>query len=351
MASDMTSADGTASAPPPPVTQRRARTAWLVVKVGIVAAALVHPIASALGRQLWIADLISHFQAPAFVATVLACVMMIVARRRWLALALAVLALTQVFPLMRFSGSNPVLPDPASRERLRILMANVLFENESYDGLLRLIEKEDPDIVALVEYTTSWQTGLASVRLKYPYRREYPARADGLALWFRERPLAIDPPELLVQDRHPVMNARFEFAGRERRLWLVHPTSPLNVRLWESGHAEMDAIARRIARDPGSLIVIGDMNSTEGSAHFRDFLRVTGLRDSRLGFGRQGSWPTDMPYRIAIDHAFLSDDLAVVDRRLGPDVGSDHFPLILDVAPAAATNVSTQSAHASTLSR
>ncbi len=348
MATDPSPQDALAA--PPPDRDRRGRTPWLVVKGACVAVALVHPIATALGRQFWIADLISHFQAPALVATVLACAVMIGARHRRLALVLAAIALFQVVPLLQYSGSNPVLPDPGSHERLRILMANVLYENESYDGLARLIEREKPDIVALVEYTPLWQQGLALVRLKYPYRREYPAGADGLALWFRKRPIEINTAEVLLQDRHPVMSARFEFAGRERRLWLVHPTSPFKIRFLEGGHAEIDAIADRIGEEPGSRIVVGDMNSTEGSAHFRHFLQVTGLRDSRLGFGRQGSWPTDRPYRIAIDHAFLSDDLAVVDRRLGPDVGSDHFPLILDVAPAVATKASTQSAHASTSS-
>ena len=82
------------------------------------------------------------------------------------------------------------------------------------------------------------------------------------------------------------------------------------------------------------------MNSTDGSAHFRDFIAVTGLRDSRHGFGRQGSWPVNSPYRIAIDHLFLSDDLSVVDRRLGPSIHSDHFPLIVDIAAASKSEAS-----------
>src|SRR5262249_38286126 len=80
-----------------------------------------------------------------------------------------------------------------------------------------------------------------------------------------------------------------------------------------------------------------DLNTTAGSPHFAEFLRVSGLRDSRFGFGPQPSWPTWSPLRLTIDHAFLSADLAVAGRRPGPDIGSDHYPLILDLAPAAET--------------
>ena len=103
------------------------------------------------------------------------------------------------------------------------------------------------------------------------------------------------------------------------------------------GLPELAALAARSAGPAGSRIVVGDMNTHRRLAPLRRLPPRRGLRDSRLGFGRQPSWPTWSPYRIAIDHAFVSDDLAVVDRRLGPAIGSDHFPLILDLAPAAGT--------------
>ncbi len=137
----------------------------------------------------------------------------------------------------------------------------------------------------------------------------------------------------------PFLHASFEFEGRTRHLWLIHPSLPFARR----NTPELATLAERIRRTGGSRIVVGDMNCTEGSPHFTDFLRDAGLRDSRLGFGRQPSWPTDWPYRIALDHAFVSDDLAVLDRRLGPMIGSDHFPLVLDLAPASGANAATSS--------
>jgi endonuclease/exonuclease/phosphatase (EEP) superfamily protein YafD len=114
--------------------------------------------------------------------------------------------------------------------------------------------------------------------------------------------------------------------------------------LYRRALPELPALAAPIGRTPGSRIVIGDMNTTDGSPLFSDFVLATGLRDSRLGFGRQPSWPTFSPYRIALEHAFVSDDLAVVARRLGPSIGSDHLPLIIDLAPAAGSLEDTKRA-------
>ena len=39
------------------------------------------------------------------------------------------------------------------------------------------------------------------------------------------------------------------------------------------------------------------------------------------------------PLGIPIDHLLHSAELQIVDRRTGPDVGSDHRGLVVDIAP------------------
>ena len=333
------------TSPPARVSRPWMRNGWIAAKVACVIAALVHPVASLLSRVSWLADLLSHFQEPALAATLLAFGLT-VARHRKLAGALLVLAIFQMSPLLRYSGSNPVPPEPGSPSPVRILLANVLFENERYGEIVDLIRAERPDVIGIVEYSAGWREALAPFRDEYPYRTEVAADASGMALWFRKPPKSLDPPEWLVSWMNPIVHATFDFAGKERHLWLVHPTSPF-YRIGSPGNKEMERIANRVRATAGSRIVMGDMNSTDGSAHFRDFLKNTGLRDSRLGFGRQGSWPTDMPYRIAIDHVFVTDDLSVVARRLGQVSGSDHFPVVIDLAPAAARKPETKAAQSS----
>ena len=315
-----------------PARVRRWRVVRKIVVMAVMVSALVHPAATWLGRLDWRADLITHFPEPALALTVLAVVLLGRGHPR-IALAFGCLAIVQAVPLFRYAGSNPVQAERRAPPRLRLLLANVLADNVRYEELIRLIRRERPDIVGLEELTPEWVKGLDAIRGEYPFRVESPIGVTGMCLWFRERPEVLDPPAYPLPGGSPYLHATFAFAGRSRHLWLVHPLMPLS----RKNLPELPALAALIGRTEGSRIVIGDLNTTESSPIFADFVRAAGLRDSRLGFGRQPSWPTIFPYRIALEHAFVSDDLAVVARRLGPSIGSDHFPLILDLAPAAGT--------------
>jgi len=331
----------------PPIDRRALgrSAAW-----GLAIAAVVQPSASLAAWIDWRADLISHLREPALGASLIASAAM-VRVRRWVALGLLVLALVQGWGLARTGWPNPTRPDPGSTARLRILMANVLVDNPDHDDLIRLIRRERPDVVGLVEVSRAWLAALGPIWAEYPARCELPDDDEGrgLALWFRSPPASAEVVRPLAPGGNPAIHARVDFAGEVRDLWLVHNVSPLDRPGAMPLGAELAGLAARVRRDGGSTVVVGDLNCTDGSPFFGRFLRDSGLRDSRIGFGRQASWPAWSPYRIAIDHAFLSPDLAVDRRRIGPGIGSDHFPLILDLAPAApaASPSAKDAAHAS----
>ena len=62
----------------------------------------------------------------------------------------------------------------------------------------------------------------------------------------------------------------------------------------------------------------------------RKLAGTTGLCDTRASY--QGSYPTSSALvRIPIDHVLVSCDVGVHDREIGPDVGSDHLPVVVDL--------------------
>ncbi len=328
----------TSRAVPPSRRRRLGRS----IAIALAAGAAIHPVARLLARHDWRADLLTHFDLLALLASLVATIAALATRRRGAAVVLGTLALLQAWPIARLSipVGNPA-PDP-SGDRLRLVVANVLWENEAYEPLRALIRAERPDLIGLVEVTDEWIDALESIRADYPYRIEAPGQAQGLALWSK-RPW-LDPAAAGVVRASPTDNptarATIDLGGRALTVWLVHPPNPLAARGRGAGAAEIAALGDLVARGPGPKLVAGDLNRTDGSPLFGDFLGRTGLRDSRIGFGRQPSWPISSTYRIAIDHAFVTPDLAVIDRRLGPDVSSDHRPVIVDLAPA--TNPAAQ---------
>jgi endonuclease/exonuclease/phosphatase (EEP) superfamily protein YafD len=90
------------------------------------------------------------------------------------------------------------------------------------------------------------------------------------------------------------------------------------------------------AEQEGAYMVVGDLNASPWSSPFRGLVSDGGLRNSQLGFGLQPSFSakTIFPLRVPIDHLLHSQDLRVTDRRLGPPMGSDHFPLVVDLQHA-----------------
>jgi endonuclease/exonuclease/phosphatase (EEP) superfamily protein YafD len=257
-------------------------------------------------------------------------------RNRWAAATLAALAACQAAEVLRYEFGSPAAPAPGTSARLKVLSANVLASNRDHDALLGLVSRERPDVVALVEFNHQWQQEAGQLRRSYPYAIELPNGTRGIAL-YSSLPILDEPAPSVVRplgDGNPALAVTLEFEGEPMHLWILHPPSPIGGDGQARGRAEFLGLAEQIARRPGRTLVVGDMNRTDGSPTFADFLGRAGLRDTRLGFGHQPSWPVGSPYRIPIDHAFVGPGLAVVDRRLGPGIGSDHRPLLVELAPA-----------------
>jgi endonuclease/exonuclease/phosphatase (EEP) superfamily protein YafD len=84
------------------------------------------------------------------------------------------------------------------------------------------------------------------------------------------------------------------------------------------------------------MILTGDLNTTPWSFGLQRLDRTLGLvrRDRALStypaqlFGRP--WP--LPF-LAIDHVYAGPGWATVKVERGPWLGSDHYPVIVTLAP------------------
>ncbi|MEM9692757.1 MAG: endonuclease/exonuclease/phosphatase family protein [Myxococcota bacterium] len=217
-------------------------------------------------------------------------------------------------PSLRLVGFNVHTdnPDPAAlRQFVDEAAANVVFLYEVSPSLLRELERLAPAKTVVVAKPRLDNFGIAAITTGPAEARLIESGTPGIR--FAE--------------------VRLERGGRSWSLLGVHPLPPLGAEMSRRRNRSLKRIADWVSQQRGPYVVIGDLNLTPFSPHFDDLL-AAGLRNSQRGFGYAGTWPADLPslLRIPIDHALVGDGVVVVDRRVGPSLGSDHLALAIEVA-------------------
>lgn len=302
----------------------------LVIPAVLIA---VISLASFAGAWVWWLDVLANFRAQYVV--VLAVLGLIIVSSRWRRTGVAILAVALVnaffvAPLFFGSPGEPVAGAP----EVRMMSFNLLSTNEHYNEVIEYIEANAPDIVLLHEASRPWEVAMESSGLDYQIVR---GRSDNLIFG------------TLVLAAQSVDAASFGFAEGDGRAialtyqpegWPVpvkvlssHPVAPTTGERAALRDAQLGFAAEWAGQQDGAYLVVGDLNASPWSSPFRSLASDGGLRNSQIGFGLQPTFSanTIFPLRVPIDHLLHSDDLRVRDRRLGPPMGSDHFPLLVDL--------------------
>ncbi|MGI9015382.1 MAG: endonuclease/exonuclease/phosphatase family protein [Phycisphaerales bacterium] len=284
-------------------------------------------------------DLLSHFQLQYLLAGSLLVVITTLARVRWAIVAAIICVIgpaTAIVPRLGIVSSMGSSATDANASTLRIYHANVLTDNTSYARALADIASHDPDIIILQETDDRWMQGVAALRDTHPHIVAQP-RGDnfGMAVYSR---LAISQHTVADLGASGVPTIIFQVMFDDRVVEIIgtHPLPPLQRPTAELRDRQLAALAEHLRnRDERARIVIGDLNVTPFSPHFKQLVaRATAMHDGRLGQGLLPTWPAEYPWfmRIPIDHCLVSDELEVMHLTTGADIGSDHLPLIVDVA-------------------
>jgi endonuclease/exonuclease/phosphatase (EEP) superfamily protein YafD len=258
-----------------------------------------------------------------FLAAVFACVIWQVAR---------IFPYTPIAPV-RVQRSRR-LPD--ERRRIRILISNVQMENTAHDRLLNLVRDSNPDLLLAVETDQRWIRALEPLASDYPYVVRQPQDNWFGMVLFSRLPLLEWKVEFLVQDDVPSIYAVVDLAGDRVVLRGLHPRPPEPIRDQDSTprDAELVLVGRWVGKQKGApTIVAGDLNDVAWSATTQLFLRLSGLLDPRVGRGFYSSYNARNPLvRWPLDHLFHSNHFRLVEIRRCEDIGSDHFPVLVELS-------------------
>ena len=288
-------------------------------------------LASQFGRY-FVLELTTHFRLQ-YVLAAIACAIVLAAYQSWKFVPIALAcALLNAIHLLTYYRKVPSI-GPATGMHLRLLQANVLKNNKNYPAVIEVINNCDADIVILQETEEQWREQIEKLHERYKHSQiVLLPEGAGMAMLSR---YPFESLELLTLDEstHVAILARVNLGERSVTVLGLHPPAPVSrTRAGYRNQQLREAVL--ILRDVvGPTILIGDLNTTMWSPYFIDLLRETKLRDSRLGYGLNTSWPVPLPsfLRLAIDHCLVSEGVRVEKVQTGARIGSDHLPVIVDL--------------------
>ena len=233
--------------------------------------------------------------------------------------------------------ARPVPPEAESAPRVRVATANIRFPRRNSIPLGEELAAVDADVLLLQELSHEHLAMIKSAGTFDPYPWSYvDARAGsfGAGIWSR---YPLSDGETWEPGGLPMVKATLEVDGTPVRILNVHCKAPMRRRwipIWKAQLADLEAEVRS---SPTPAIVAGDFNSTFGHAPFRRLLAGAGLRSAHVDAGRglAVTWPRGgriLPPLFRIDHVLMTDGIAVRGVREGRGSGSDHRPVIADLA-------------------
>ncbi len=304
-------------------------------------ACLVASAGAQFGRfDPWL-DLLAHFALLWLGGAVVCAVVGVLASRdraRRLPGIVGALGILAAGALMAPEILRPLRPDiaaPPNAPILRLIQFNAWDENADPAAAADWIASRRPDLVLIDELTPALRSAMETRGFRYQKGMVTTAIfSRGLAPAAAFRVPVGDWP--LLPDF-----ARAAFVapgdGRPFTVVAVHLTWPTIAADW----FRRETFARLLDDQPRDrLIIAGDFNLTPWSFALRRLDRRLGLerRDRALATWparrRIGTWIAPLPPVLPIDHVYAGPAWRTVAVRRGPSLGSDHYPVEVDLVLA-----------------
>jgi endonuclease/exonuclease/phosphatase (EEP) superfamily protein YafD len=314
---------------PAPAGGSRLRFPWRLLEACFIVLALV-TIAGFLARLSWLLELFVHYRLQCALLALLALASFALGGRRGWAGAAGVLLLVNLVPVVPlYYGREKT---PANGQPIRLLFANLHYGDVRPRRFLELVSACTPDVVVMAEVTDGLLRRLQPLRRDFPVVSLAPQEGPlGLAFLSRmacpaSRMMKFEGSEMLTFVGH------LQTGAGQVLLVGAHTYPPLGPAWARDRNAQLAAMADLMREEDGPAILAGDLNCTPYSPYFRRLLRAGGLRDGRRGFGVKATWPAPLgPLGLPIDHCLVGGGIVVTDFQIGPNIGSDHLPIIVDL--------------------
>lgn len=216
---------------------------------------------------------------------------------------------------------------------ISILSANIYMYNTKYVKLQKLIEEHKPDVISLLEPNEEWRKSMEYLKKEYPYFVEVPQEDTYGLLFYSKFEFVEKEIHYLVENDVPSVHVLVKLKNdRVVNLHCLHPKPPSPTENENSTErdAEILIVAKTVSVNDKPTVVMGDLNDVAWSTTTRNFQKISGLLDPRIGRGFFNTFHTSFPFlRWPLDHFFHSYQFKLVDIKRLSNINSDHFPIYI----------------------
>lgn len=299
------------------------------ILVFVVAATAVCSTLGFLGQTNWILDLFSHFkwQYLLIITTGTIIIFFINRKLSLIFTPFIIVLLIEISPL--YFGGNK---DKSLTQTIKIACINLQSSNGQFKDVENYIKRKNPDLIVLQEFNTHWKLSLEPKLNDFQIRLTIP-RDDNFGIAVYSKLNISQLKELKIGDTGvPSIQGDIVLGTTRARLIATHPVPPIDTWYFAHRNTQLADLGNLISELDSEVIVMGDLNTSSFSIHFKNLISKSKLIDTRRGFGLLTTWPTWFNLaRTTLDHCLITKGIAVKSREVGEDIGSDHLPIFVEL--------------------
>lgn len=273
------------------------------------------------------AELLNHFR-PFIILGCIALLLfsVILSRRGTTYLASAVIISNLLLMLPAINYISPSIKQLRG-ERIKLLTFNAHITNTDLDKARSYILNEKPDIVVFQEFGFRQEHLLEQLKSEYPYQVSCARNISCFLVLISKRPFTDSYTRNSTAISPPIVAADFKDKnGRKFKVIGTHISWPFKPYQQEM---DMNWLAEYSKKDNTPIVILGDFNHTPWSWRLTKFASKSGLRRHATLLR---SWPANMFFPIfLIDHVFSSKEISNIGISTGPDLNSDHLPVLATI--------------------
>lgn len=219
-------------------------------------------------------------------------------------------------------------PSEAGAGSIRLVQFNVRFHNARQAEAAAWIAAQKPDVLMLQEYSEKDHPDVQKLAGILPHRINCKSAGLGDVAVFTRFPLLVQhcgAEDGLVWVQALVDGKAITFAS-------LHLKWPWPYGQWQ----QLQRLQSVFAAIPKPIVLAGDHNAVPWSASVKEVERLTG---SAVISGYRTTLRLDVFHDgkplpvLPIDHVLLPESTTIRKIWVGPDIGSDHLPVVVEFDP------------------